>query len=155
MTKRTLPCWWILLILINFGCNEISDTKTGKQSHTPSSRTASPRLKKKWHWGNKQKPYEAAGNAQVAKTGNTIYVSGIPTSNLSPEGIRKVYGQLEKCLNAFGASSEDVVKETLYTTNIQIAIANKLVKQSFVYIISLKRKIPVCKSRDFVFDRKL
>ncbi|MDJ1501625.1 RidA family protein [Xanthocytophaga agilis] len=126
ITKRTLPCWWILLILINFGCNESYDTKTGKQNHTPSSR-----LKQKWHWGNKHKQYEAAGYAQVVKTGNTIYVSGIPTSDLSPEGIRKVYSQLEKCLNSFGASSEDVVKETLYTTDIETMKKYNVARKEF------------------------
>lgn len=76
-------------------------------------------IKEKWHWGNKEKQNGTAGYAQVVKTGNIIYISGIPTSDLSPEGIAAVYKSLGECLKAFGASSKDVVKETLYTTDIE------------------------------------
>lgn len=76
-------------------------------------------VKEKWHWGNSQKQNESAGYAQVVKMGNTIYISGVPTSDLSPKGIAELYKTLEKCLGAFGATPHDVVKETLYTTDIE------------------------------------
>ena len=76
-------------------------------------------VKEKWHWGNEKKQNENAGYAQVVKVGNTLYISGVPTGDLSPDGIAKVYKALEESLKAFGASYKDVVKETLYTTDIE------------------------------------
>ncbi|EJL74276.1 RidA family protein [Chryseobacterium populi] len=115
MTKiPTLICF-VSLILASIGCKNDSDSK--KQAEKPNQKTAI--VKEKWHWDNTQKQNESAGYAQVVKAGNTIYISGIPTDDLSPEGIAKVYKALEKCLNSFGATSENVVKENLYTTDIE------------------------------------
>lgn len=69
--------------------------------------------------GDSQKQNDSAGYAQVVKVGNTIYISGIPTSDLSPKGIAQVYTALGECLKTFGASPKNVVKETLYTTDIE------------------------------------
>ncbi len=100
----------------NTGCKNNSDSK--KHVDKPEYKGAAT-VKEKWHWGNDKKQNESAGYAQVVKIGNTIYISGIPTDDLSPKGISEVYKALEKCLNAFGASSKNVVKETLYTTDIE------------------------------------
>ncbi len=116
MIRQTKLCCSVLFMFMSAGCKEITrpDDKAVAQNQERVSVS-----KEKWHWGNEQKQYEEAGYAQVVKTGNTIYISGIPTSDLSPKGITNVYKQLEKCLNAFGASSANVVKETLYTTDIE------------------------------------
>lgn len=105
-----------LLILICVSCSSHNGTKDhGKRPELNKSVT----IKEKWHFGNTQKQNESAGYAQVIKAGNTLYISGVPTADLSPKGISNVYKTLEKCLNAFGATSKDVVKETLYTTDIE------------------------------------
>lgn len=84
------------------------------------STTKSPRLtKEKWHWDDSAKQSTSAGYAQVVKVGNTLFISGVPTADLSEEGIRGVYKALEKSLQAFGAGFENVVKENLYTTDIE------------------------------------
>lgn len=88
-------------------------------------------IKEKWHWNNPKKQDEVAGYAQVVKVGNTLYISGIPTKDVSPEGIARVYKALEKCLNAFGASARNVVKETLYTTDIETVKKNATVRKEF------------------------
>lgn len=114
--------FFILLILtINFGCQQ---EITGK----PEKNTI---IKEKWHWDNSANQSESAGYAQVVKVGNTIYISGVPTSDLSPEGITELYKTLEQCLNAFGATPKDVVKETLYTTDIEEMKKHNNARKSF------------------------
>ncbi|WP_437398740.1 RidA family protein [Flagellimonas lutimaris] len=108
--------FFILLILnVNFGCQDKSNSHQ-KVIGKPEKNTI---IKEKWHWDNSAKQSDSAGYAQVVKVDNTIYISGVPTSDLSPEGITKLYKTLEQCLNAFGATPKDVVKETLYTTDIE------------------------------------
>lgn len=102
----TLFCLFTILF-VNNGCK----TDTGYEK--PSI------VKEKWDWDNDKKQNENAGYAQVVKVGSTIYISGVPTDDLSPNGIARVYKTLEACLNAFGASSKNIVKETLYTTDIE------------------------------------
>ena len=87
--------------------------------------------KEKWHWDNPSKQSESAGYAQVVKVGNVIYISGVPTSELNPDGISKLYKTLEKCLNSFGATSKNVVKETLYTTDIETMKSYNSVRKDF------------------------
>lgn len=113
--KMRMLSLMVITLIMNTSCKKNIDQ--GKE------RTAQPEktiiMKEKWHWGNADKQSESAGYAQVVKVGNTIYISGVPSNDLSPEGIKRLYGTLDECLKAFGATFEDVVKETLYTTDIE------------------------------------
>ncbi|SKA48404.1 Enamine deaminase RidA, house cleaning of reactive enamine intermediates, YjgF/YER057c/UK114 family [Chitinophaga eiseniae] len=124
MPKITVLLCFITCLFVYTGC---------KTSNTPGKKltTENRLVKEKWHWNNPKKQDEVAGYAQVVKVGNTLYISGIPTKDLSPEGIARVYKALEKCLNAFGASSQNVVKETLYTTDIETVKKNATVRKEF------------------------
>ena len=113
MSKILITSCLVSLFFTGTGCKSSSYSK--KQ---PGYKETSV-IKEKWHWGNARKQNESAGYAQVVKMGNTIYISGIPTGDLSPDGIAKVYKALGECLSAFGASPKNVVKETLYTTDIE------------------------------------
>lgn len=73
--------------------------------------------KQKWHWRNDQDT--SAGYAQVVKVDNVLYLSGTVSREITPEGITKVYSTLEKSLQQFGATFQNVVKENLYTTDIE------------------------------------
>ncbi|MGS2764697.1 RidA family protein [Sinomicrobium sp. M5D2P9] len=116
MNKMVALFCFISFLFVNTGCK--NDTGSKKQiEKTEYEKTLI--VKEKWHWGNDKKQNENAGYAQVVKVGNTLYISGVPTDDLSPNGIARVYKTLEECLNAFGASSKNVVKETLYTTDIE------------------------------------
>lgn len=75
--------------------------------------------KEKWHWGRELKQDTSAGYAQVVKIGNVLYISGAVARSVTPEGIRGVYTALKSSLAAFGAGFENVVKENLYTTDIE------------------------------------
>ena len=73
--------------------------------------------KKKWHWGKEQDT--TAGYAQAVKVDNVLYISGTVSRSVTPEGITGVYKGLEKILAAYGATFQNVVKENLYTTDME------------------------------------
>ena len=73
--------------------------------------------KQKWHWRNEQDT--SAGYSQVVKVDNVLYLSGTVSREITPEGIKSVYMALEKSLLQFGATFQNVVKENLYTTDIE------------------------------------
>ncbi len=75
--------------------------------------------KEKWHWGNPLKQDTTAGYVQVIKVDNVLYISGAVATEVTPAGITNVYRALEQSLKSFGATFQHVVKENLYTTDIE------------------------------------
>jgi len=75
--------------------------------------------KDKWHWSNQLKQDTSAGYVQVVKADNVLYISGAVSREITPEGITRVYKALESSLKSFGATFQNVVKENLYTTDIE------------------------------------
>jgi len=88
-------------------------------------------VKEKWHWNSETNQSESAGYAQVVKVGTTLYISGIPSSDLDSAGVARLYTTLGRSLEAYGASFENVVKETLYTTDIDSIKALNSVRKAF------------------------
>jgi enamine deaminase RidA (YjgF/YER057c/UK114 family) len=88
-------------------------------------------IKEKWHWGKPSKQDTTAGYAQVLKVDNILYISGAVTTDLTPEGITSVYKALEGSLKSFGATFQNVVKENLYTTDIEAMKKYNAVRKSF------------------------
>ncbi|MFW0714396.1 RidA family protein [Pedobacter sp. N23S346] len=88
--------------------------------------------KDKWHWNsNKLKQDTIAGYCQVLKIDNVLYISGAVTDNITPEGISSVYNNLKASLASFGATFENVVKENLYTTDIEEVKKFNYVRKKF------------------------
>lgn len=75
--------------------------------------------KEKWHWDKPSKQDTTSGYVQVLKVDNILYISGAVSTDVTPEGITQVYRALERSLKSFGASFQNVVKENLYTTDIE------------------------------------
>ena len=75
--------------------------------------------KEKWHWGNALQQDTSAGYVQVVKVENILYISGAVAREVTPEGITGVYQALERSLKSFGATFQNVVKENLYTTDME------------------------------------
>src|SRR6187549_315091 len=75
--------------------------------------------KEKWHWGNVLQQDTSAGYVQVVKVDNVLYISGAVARDVTPEGITRVYQSLERSLKSFGASFQNVVKENLFTTDME------------------------------------
>ena len=87
--------------------------------------------KEKWHWDNVLKQDTSAGYVQVVKVDNVLYISGAVAREITPEGITRVYQALERSLKAYGATFQNVVKENLYTTDIEAMKANNHARKAF------------------------
>jgi 2-iminobutanoate/2-iminopropanoate deaminase len=87
----------------------------GLTSHWQEQKIA----KEKWHWDDNLRQDTTAGYAQVVKVDNVLYISGAVAREITPEGISKVYQALDRSLKRFGATFQNVVKENLYTTDIE------------------------------------
>ena len=74
--------------------------------------------KEKFHFQLGQQD-TAGGYAQVIKTGNVIYVSGTVALNITEADLKRVYKVIEKSLEHYGASLQNVIKETIFTTDIE------------------------------------
>lgn len=86
--------------------------------HPLFAQTELPRVQKeKFHMN--QEIEEALGYAQAVKVGNTIYISGITSGGDAPTQIKNVYEALQKVLENYGCGFENVVKENLYTTDLE------------------------------------
>jgi 2-iminobutanoate/2-iminopropanoate deaminase len=65
-----------------------------------------------------KKMEDAIGYAQAVRVGNTIYVSGAVGWGSMPDAFKNVYKELEQSLKAYGASFKNVVKENVFTTDL-------------------------------------
>ena len=74
--------------------------------------------KQKFNWGRGDQD-TTAGYAQAVKVDNVIYISGTVARDVTPEGIKRMYEALEKTLQHYGATFQNVVKENLYTTDME------------------------------------
>lgn len=64
------------------------------------------------------------GYAGVVRDGDTLHVSGIACEGVDMQAaVRACYRELTGILRRFGADSSQVVKETLYTTDMDALIA--------------------------------
>lgn len=87
--------------------------------------------KDKWHWDNAAKQDTSAGYVQVVKVDNVLYISGAVAREVTPEGITRVYQALERSLKSFGATFQNVVKENLYTTDIEAMKQHNAARKAF------------------------
>ena len=60
-----------------------------------------------------------------------IYISGTVARDVTPEGIKRVFDALEKTLNNYGATFQNVVKENLFTTDIEAMKQHNQVRKAF------------------------
>jgi enamine deaminase RidA (YjgF/YER057c/UK114 family) len=85
--------------------------------------------KEKFHFNkNVEDEY---GYAQAVKVGNTIYISGVAGRGPMDQAIDRVYRGLERTLQHYGATFENVVKENLYTTNMEEMIKHQQKRREF------------------------
>lgn len=86
--------------------------------------------KEKYHWGRGDQD-TSAGYAQAVKVDNMIYISGTVATDVTPESIKRVYSALERTLKNYGATFQNVVKENLYTTDIEAMKQHNAVRKAF------------------------
>ncbi|MBS4063122.1 MAG: hypothetical protein KGZ74_01105 [Chitinophagaceae bacterium] len=87
--------------------------------------------KEKWHWGNANNQDTSTGYAQALKVGNVLYISGTVARVVNEEGVKRVYSGLERTLKQYGLNFSHVVKENLYTTDIEAMKQFNYVRKQF------------------------
>jgi 2-iminobutanoate/2-iminopropanoate deaminase len=61
------------------------------------------------------------GYSQVVRVGNVLHVSGvISDANTFDEQLQSIYSEIEKILADYGASTANIFKETIYTTDMSL-----------------------------------
>jgi enamine deaminase RidA (YjgF/YER057c/UK114 family) len=109
--KHFLPC---IVLLLSFGASA---------QKLPISKT-------KFHWGRQQDT--AAGYTQAILTGNVLYISGtVGRGQTMADQLKSVYEGIEQTLKHYGATFQQVVKENLYTTDIEATKAANYVRKPF------------------------
>lgn len=102
----------------------------GSTTYSFGQQKANPIVKTKYHFG-KQQQDNNAGYAQAVKVGNTIYVSGTVSLSIDSAGITNLYKTIENTLAHYGAGMQHVVKENLYTLDIEAMKANNKYRLPF------------------------
>lgn len=75
---------------------------------------------------------DAVGYAQAVKVGNTLYISGtVGASEDMATSVKRVYDGLQRTLEHYGASFQNVVKENLYTTDIEAVKKNADIRRAY------------------------
>lgn len=87
--------------------------------------------KKKFHWGQGSSD-TTAGYAQAVLVDNVLYISGtVGHGKTMAEQMQSLYAGIERTLRHYGLSFQHVVKENLYTTDIEATKAANHVRKSF------------------------
>ena len=71
------------------------------------------------------------GFCQALRSGNTLHVSGVVGQGTMDTAVRSVYERLGKILSANGLSFADVVKETVFATDLDEFIRNKEIRKEY------------------------
>ncbi|MFN2438987.1 MAG: RidA family protein [Chitinophagaceae bacterium] len=74
---------------------------------------------------------QGAGYAQAVLVDNILYVSGTVASGDMAAQLKGAYSKIEGTLKAYGATFQNVVKENLYTTDIEAVKSNNEVRKAF------------------------
>lgn len=71
------------------------------------------------------------GYSQAVRAGDTLYISGAVGRGDMNVAIKQAYDALGKTLAAHGLDFDDVVKETVFATNLDSLIVNKDVRKAY------------------------
>ena len=71
------------------------------------------------------------GYCQAVRSGDTLHISGTAASGEMATAVRSVYGELKQTLEANGLGFADVVKETVYATDLDAFIAAKDIRKAY------------------------
>ncbi len=71
------------------------------------------------------------GFCHAVRSGDTLYISGTIGQGEIPAAIRQAYDGLQKTLKARGLSFQNVVKETVFTTDLDAFIKQKEIRKGY------------------------
>jgi enamine deaminase RidA (YjgF/YER057c/UK114 family) len=72
-----------------------------------------------------------AGYAHAVLVDNVLYISGTVASGDMAAQLKGAYTGIERTLKAYGATFQNVVKENLYTTDIEAVKSNNEIRKAF------------------------
>jgi enamine deaminase RidA (YjgF/YER057c/UK114 family) len=87
--------------------------------------------KKKFYDGKFNQQDTSIGYTEAVLSENVLYISGWLDKGTIPEQLQGIYSNLGKILKAYGATYQNVVKETLFTTDMEAVKANNSVRKVF------------------------
>jgi 2-iminobutanoate/2-iminopropanoate deaminase len=88
-------------------------------------------IKKKFYEGKFNQQDTTAGYTEAVLVDNTLYISGWIGRGTIAEQLQEIYTSLGNILRAYGATYQNVVKETLFTTDIEAVKSNNSVRKAF------------------------
>src|SRR5438477_7244307 len=91
--------------------------------------SASDIPKKQFHINEKIE--KEIGYAQAVRIGETLYISGSVGAGEMPIAMREAYNELKQTLAAHGLDFRNVVKENLYTIDLDAVKANKDIRKEY------------------------
>lgn len=71
------------------------------------------------------------GYCQAVRSGNRLYISGTVGQGEMPAAMESVYERLKQTLEANGLTFRNVVKENVYTTDLEAFKGSKDIRKSF------------------------
>jgi enamine deaminase RidA (YjgF/YER057c/UK114 family) len=71
------------------------------------------------------------GYCQAIRQGNTLYISGTAGQGEMPTAIHSVYDRLQRTLEAHGLTFKNVVRENVFSTNLDVFIENKDLRKPY------------------------
>jgi enamine deaminase RidA (YjgF/YER057c/UK114 family) len=71
------------------------------------------------------------GYAQAVRVGNVLYVSGSVGGGAMPDAIKQAYDTIGRTLAAYRLGFQHVVKENIFTTDLDALKANKEVRKTY------------------------
>ena len=71
------------------------------------------------------------GYSRAVKVGDFLYLSGVVGSGTMPEAIKGAYDSIRKTLKAHGLEFKHIVKETIYTTQMDALKESKEVRKQY------------------------
>jgi enamine deaminase RidA (YjgF/YER057c/UK114 family) len=75
---------------------------------------------------------QAIGYCEALRSGNELYISGVTGSGPMEAAVPRVYQALAEILKANGLTFRDVIKENVYTTDLDAFIANNGQRKPFL-----------------------
>ena len=87
--------------------------------------------KKKYYGGQFNQQDSSIGYTEAVLVDNVLYISGWLDKGTIAEQLQGIYVNLGKILKAYGATYQNVVKETLFTTDMEAVKSNNEVRKVF------------------------
>ena len=87
--------------------------------------------KKKFYGGKFNQQDSSIGYTEAVLVDNVLYISGWLDKGTIAEQLQGIYTNLGKILKAYGATYQNVVKETLFTIDMEAVKSNNEVRKVF------------------------